>query len=811
MAIETPKDGLQPLEIGYAQTAYYPHHHHHHHHPHMHQQHHAAPAQRSAPVHNTMQASSSSPPQDATSTTCALFGKAPQCELAKDLNAMNISKPPETPSTPPPPPPPTLTQTGSAKAASTLSVTPHKVDITSITPQSHTGAALANSNSASNHSTASNHTTATTALESAASQSSRNGAVPKGDIPPPQLTHPLPAVSVPNASSSKLNNVVTTAAVAAAEGIVIPMPHTEYNAWLSHMYGAQPPPPQQQAPASYVPNATTSYPDAFGGYDTPYGMYPSSNGYYPHQHGGSSAYYQAPNTAPAHMAPPPPHAQHQAQYPSSTPKSADAYGAFQTYGSYDASAPAATFYHTAPVMTQADLSATTTTDARAVQYLHRADGTLISPHTNLAHVRPIVGGKDESDPFTAGDDALFGDAMVTIINVHWESSIPFATVRIHQSNRIYHVPLMDLTPLNLARTAKNAHLRKTIAVVHGNGSKVHQSGATTVMPTTGANRYRLGMQGMKVGADGGGVMEHAHAHTHAHGMQAMDVGATFVRRNPKLSDETLMKLPHLRKHREYIRSIDLNMGPRDYNSFRVSVNSKHQGHGEDETGGDGSAAQQPGATPQHQHAQQQHQHQQQHHQQAHPHYHAPPPHQQQYAPPPTAHAHSQHAQAQSQSFMSAGGNSGRTANIQNLGLSNKGNLNLNNLNAGNQMAMGPGGGRGRRNKRMSVCEKGDLFKTELCENWVKKGHCTYGKKCHFAHGREDVRTRWRIENYKTQPCCDPARADSRLCLFGKRCNYAHPGEPLRRSHHCLYLDEEYEAEIVKDFGQNTPYPFGIYI
>ncbi len=22
---------------------------------------------------------------------------------------------------------------------------------------------------------------------------------------------------------------------------------------------------------------------------------------------------------------------------------------------------------------------------------------------------------------------------------------------------------------------------------------------------------------------------------------------------------------------------------------------------------------------------------------------------------------------------------------------------------------------------MSACEKGDLFKTELCENWVKKG------------------------------------------------------------------------------------------
>merc|ERR1712154_509015 len=56
---------------------------------------------------------------------------------------------------------------------------------------------------------------------------------------------------------------------------------------------------------------------------------------------------------------------------------------------------------------------------------------------------------------------------------------------------------------------------------------------------------------------------------------ANDIGSTVIRRNPKLSDETLMKLPHLRKHREYIRTIDVNMGPKDYNSFRVSVNSKN--------------------------------------------------------------------------------------------------------------------------------------------------------------------------------------------------------------------------------------------
>jgi len=118
-------------------------------------------------------------------------------------------------------------------------------------------------------------------------------------------------------------------------------------------------------------------------------------------------------------------------------------------------------------------------------------------------------------------------------------------------------------------------------------------------------------------------------------------------------------------------------------------------------------------------------------------------------------------------------------------------------------------GRHKRNKHI-VSEKGDLFKTELCENWIKKGTCSYGKKCHFAHGFDDIRNRLRVENYKTQPCCDPARLDSRLCLFGKRCNYTHPGEPMRRPMSGPYLDSVYFEEVYEDYGDEK-YPFGIYI
>eukprot|EP00486_Rosalina_sp_Unknown_P009671 CAMPEP_0201592258 /NCGR_PEP_ID=MMETSP0190_2-20130828/190204_1 /ASSEMBLY_ACC=CAM_ASM_000263 /TAXON_ID=37353 /ORGANISM="Rosalina sp." /LENGTH=616 /DNA_ID=CAMNT_0048050951 /DNA_START=36 /DNA_END=1883 /DNA_ORIENTATION=- len=62
-----------------------------------------------------------------------------------------------------------------------------------------------------------------------------------------------------------------------------------------------------------------------------------------------------------------------------------------------------------------------------VHILHRCDGTIISPHSDPMTIQPIVQhhghngnrNKDEMDAFTAGDDALFGNNMVTLINVNW--------------------------------------------------------------------------------------------------------------------------------------------------------------------------------------------------------------------------------------------------------------------------------------------------------------------------------------------------------------------------------------------------------
>eukprot|EP01083_Nonionella_stella_P089910 251116_1 len=207
--------------------------------------------------------------------------------------------------------------------------------------------------------------------------------------------------------------------------------------------------------------------------------------------------------------------------------------------------------HTITKNAVANTSIPSTNDINAkVQYLQRCDGTIISPNADPLTIRNMLNRNkdDEADAFTAGDDALFGNNMVTIIAVNWTTNIPYATIRMHQTNRQHHVPLMDLTHIN-TKTMANKQQHKVIQ----------------------NNRYRIGGSNNNNNNNNKVVTP-------------SNNNNIIIRRNPKLSDETLMKLPHLRKHRDYIRQMDTAMGPKDYNSYRVSVNSKQNNSGDADEG-----------------------------------------------------------------------------------------------------------------------------------------------------------------------------------------------------------------------------------
>ena len=43
--------------------------------------------------------------------------------------------------------------------------------------------------------------------------------------------------------------------------------------------------------------------------------------------------------------------------------------------------------------------------------------------------------------------------------------------------------------------------------------------------------------------------------------------------------------------------------------------------------------------------------------------------------------------------------------------------------------------------------KSNLYKTQLCRNYMSNGKCKYGRVCQFAHGRKE------LEKYSFTVCC----------------------------------------------------------
>lgn len=64
-----------------------------------------------------------------------------------------------------------------------------------------------------------------------------------------------------------------------------------------------------------------------------------------------------------------------------------------------------------------------------------------------------------------------------------------------------------------------------------------------------------------------------------------------------------------------------------------------------------------------------------------------------------------------------------------------------------------------------------LFKTELCDSFVKLGYCPYNEKCQFAHGYDELKSPSRPKKWKTKMCKN--WIEKGHCRYGKRCCYKH--------------------------------------
>ncbi|KAI9017449.1 eIF4-gamma/eIF5/eIF2-epsilon-domain-containing protein [Gaertneriomyces semiglobifer] len=115
-----------------------------------------------------------------------------------------------------------------------------------------------------------------------------------------------------------------------------------------------------------------------------------------------------------------------------------------------------------------------------------------------------------------------------------------------------------------------------------------------------------------------------------------------------------------------------------------------------------------------------------------------------------------------------------------------------------------------------------LYKTRLCERFETEGHCPYGSRCTFAHGQVELRDRPAGQEdvpdtrkdgptsplYKTR-LCERFMKDG-FCQYGPRCNFAHSESELRERPQAPSRDPsaplEREQWHSERFGSSSEHP-----
>jgi len=83
-------------------------------------------------------------------------------------------------------------------------------------------------------------------------------------------------------------------------------------------------------------------------------------------------------------------------------------------------------------------------------------------------------------------------------------------------------------------------------------------------------------------------------------------------------------------------------------------------------------------------------------------------------------------------------------------------------------------------------DRSQLRKTEWCQMYKETGECQFGKRCWYAHGNSEIRSRPRNRNYKTQLCYN-YHTRNKVCHFGSKCQYIH--EELKPTNSIPLADE----------------------
>lgn len=68
----------------------------------------------------------------------------------------------------------------------------------------------------------------------------------------------------------------------------------------------------------------------------------------------------------------------------------------------------------------------------------------------------------------------------------------------------------------------------------------------------------------------------------------------------------------------------------------------------------------------------------------------------------------------------------------------------------------------------------DKFKTEMCKNWIENNECRYGRKCQYAHGKDELahfRSAIPDDKHRTKNCRTFYK--EKACMYGSRCMFRH--------------------------------------